>query len=296
MSAVVSQRAVSQRAVSRREVSAGAVSRRAALAAAMVLGSPLRALAEAPDRRPPPAGTSAIQAAEFEAQPWHPAAAAIDMPILVYHHVVPDHSPGALYVTPDGFEQQLKYLRDNGYRSISFADLADALEFGAKLPERPVILSFDDGWENQFRHGFPLLQKYGFSGTFYIVSGYLDHQNFMTTEQLNTMMAAGMVVGSHSRTHPALAGFGGARLKDEVAGSKAWLEDHFGIAIDTFAYPYGSYTAAVAAATKAAGYRTARTVDIGTRASADNLATLPAILFPAYLSRYRATIELAANR
>jgi len=271
-------------------VSRKAVSRRAALAAALVLASPLRALAAEADRRPPPPDASTVPAAEFEAQPWHPAPPAVDIPILVYHHVVPDHSPGALYVTPDGFEQQLKYLRDSGYRSISFSELADALEYGAPLPERPVILSFDDGWENQFQHGFPLLQKYGFTGTFYIVSGYLDHQNFMTTDQLNTMMAAGMVVGSHSRTHPVLAGFGGARLKDEVAGSKAWLEDHLGIAIDTFAYPYGSYTAAVAAATKAAGYRTARTVDIGTRVSADNLATVPAILFPAFLGRYRATL------
>jgi peptidoglycan/xylan/chitin deacetylase (PgdA/CDA1 family) len=127
------------------------------------------------------------------------------------------------------------------------------------------------------------------------VTGYLDHQNFMTTGQLNTMTAAGMMIGSHSRTHPALAGFGaGPRLKDEVAGSKAWLEDHFGLAIDTFAYPYGSYTAAVAAATRAAGYRTARTVDTGTHVSTDNFATLPAVLFSQYVNHYRASVEIAS--
>jgi peptidoglycan/xylan/chitin deacetylase (PgdA/CDA1 family) len=272
------------------------IARRLALAAPLFLSRTLRALAEEPDRRPQPE-VSTLQAAEAEAGPMQPPPSAIDIPILVYHHVVPNHVPGVLFVTPDGFEQHLRFLRDNDYQSISFTDLADCLEYGAMLPERPVILSFDDGWENQFQHAFPLLQKYGFGATFYIVSGYLDHQNFMTTDQLQAMMAAGMTIGCHSRTHPALAGIGNPqRLKDEVAGSKAWLEDHFGIAIDTFAYPYGSYTQATVAAVKAAGYRTARTVDTGTHASGDNLALLPAVLYSQYVNHYRGNVELASSR
>jgi peptidoglycan/xylan/chitin deacetylase (PgdA/CDA1 family) len=272
------------------------IARRLVLATPLLLSRPLRALAEKPDSGPPLADVSTPLAAGTETCPAQPVPAAIDLPILVYHHVVPDHSPGVLFVTPDGLEQQLRFLRDNGYQSVSFADLADCLEFGAKLPERPVILSFDDGWENQFQYGFPLLQKYGFGATFYIVSGYVDHQNFMTTDQLQTMMAAGMTIGGHSHTHPPLPGVGGTRLEDEVAGSKAWLEDHFGIRIDTFAYPYGAYTARVTAAVKAAGYRTARTCDICTHATADNLATLPAVLYSQYVNHYRANVELASAR
>jgi peptidoglycan/xylan/chitin deacetylase (PgdA/CDA1 family) len=272
------------------------IARRLALAAPLFLSRTLRALAEEPDRRPPPPEISAIQAAEAEARPVRPAPAAVDIPILLYHHVTPDHSPGVLFVTPDGLEQHLRFLRDNGYQSVSFGDLADCLEYGAVLPERPVILSFDDGWENQFQYGFPLLQKYGFGATFYIVSGYIDHQNFMTTDQLRTMMAAGMEIGGHSRTHPPLTSLGnGARLKDEVAGSKAWLEDHFGIAIDTFAYPYGAYSATVTAAVKTAGYRTARTCDTGTHASGDNLALLPAVLYSQYVNHYRGNVEVVAD-
>jgi peptidoglycan/xylan/chitin deacetylase (PgdA/CDA1 family) len=260
------------------------------------MASPLRALADEAERRATPAEVSAIQAAELEARALRPAPASVEIPILIYHHVVPDHAQGVLYVTPDGFEQQLKYLSDNGYRSVSFADLANCLECGASLPERPVILSFDDGWSNQYQYAFPLLQKYGFSGTFYVVAGYVDHQNFITSEQLKTMMAAGMVIGGHSRTHPALSGVGTARLKDEVAGSKAWLEDRLGVAIDSFAYPYGSYSSATVAAVKAAGYRTARTVDTGTQARADNLALLPAVLFSQYVNHYRGNVEMAALR
>jgi peptidoglycan/xylan/chitin deacetylase (PgdA/CDA1 family) len=259
------------------------------------------AVAEEPDRRPAPPEMSAIQAAETEARPVLPAPHAVEMPILVYHHVVPGRASGSeltrtLFVTPEAFEQQLKYLRDNGYQSVSFGDLADCLEFGAALPERPVILSFDDGWENQFQYGFPLLQKYGFSATFFVVTGYLDHPNFMTTDQLKTMIAAGMSIGSHTRSHPALPSLGGGqRLKDEIAGSKAWLEQQLGVAVDTFAYPYGSYTPAVVAATKAAGYRTARTVDTGTHDTADDMETLPGIIFPAFMSRYRIAVEFAAS-
>ncbi|HWB50446.1 MAG TPA: polysaccharide deacetylase family protein [Stellaceae bacterium] len=239
------------------------------------LALPLSALAQEPDRLP----------------------AAVELPILVYHHVVPGHGSALLHVTPEGFEQQLKYLQSNGYRSISFDDLADGLEHGAPLPARPVILSFDDGWQNQYQHAFPLLRQYGFAATFYVVTGYVDRPNFMSSDELKEMIAAGMTIGSHSHWHPALPTLGtGERLKDEVVGSKLWLEERLGVTVDTFAYPYGAYTAADVAAVKAAGYRTARTVDTGTHATADNLETLPAVIFPQYLNRYRGNVELTASR
>jgi peptidoglycan/xylan/chitin deacetylase (PgdA/CDA1 family) len=269
----------------------------APLIAALALALPLLpAMAEEPDRRPPPPEISAIQAAEDEARPTTEPPKSLEVPILVYHHVVPGRSASVLFVPPETFEQQLKYLQDNGYRAIRFDDLADSLEYGIPLPDRPVIISFDDGWENQFTYAFPLLQKYGFSATFFVVTGYLDHQNFMTTEELKTMIAAGMTIGSHSRSHPALPSIGsGQRLKEEIVGSKAWLEDRLGIPIDTFAYPYGSYTTAVVTAVKAAGYRTARTVDEGTHATVDNLETLPGIIFQDFMSHYRSTVELAGS-
>jgi peptidoglycan/xylan/chitin deacetylase (PgdA/CDA1 family) len=268
----------------------------ARLVGVLMLILPVSAFAQEPDRRPPPSDVSALQAAEDEARPIAEPPKSIDLPILVYHHVVPGRSASVLFVPPEIFEQQLGYLHDNGYHSVSFTELADCLEYGAPLPERPVILSFDDGWENQFQYAFPLLQKYGFSATFFVVTNYLDHQNFMTTDQLKTMIAAGMTIGSHSRSHPPLPSLGtGPRLKDEIAGSKAWLESQLGVAVDTFAYPYGAYTAADAAAVKTTGYRTARTVDSGTHATLDNLETLPALTFSEYVNHYRANVEVAAS-
>jgi hypothetical protein len=129
--------------------------------------------------------------------------ASVDLPILVYHHVRPG-STSALFVSPEEFDKQLKYLQDNGFHTISFGDLADSLEKGKPLPPRPVIISLDDGWENQFEYGFPILQKYHDTATFFVVTNYLDQGNFLTTEQLKMLVAAGMTIGCHTRSHPNL--------------------------------------------------------------------------------------------
>jgi len=257
-----------------------------------------------------PYAPSAVLAAPEEAAPFSrpgpaaiavPGSRAIDMPILIYHTIRPGPPPASqmarwLTVTPEAFEQQLKFLKDNGYHSISFSQLADFLEKGIALPDRPAIISFDDGWDNQFVYGYPLLLKYGFGATFFVVTNYLDRPNFMTIEQLKTMIANGMAIGAHTRSHPALAGIGNPHKQwDEIAGSKSFLEERLGVAIDTFAYPYGSYNAAVEAMVKAAGFRTARTVNFGTHYTADDLATLAGLTFPIYVNHYRGKVELTAH-
>jgi peptidoglycan/xylan/chitin deacetylase (PgdA/CDA1 family) len=178
---------------------------------------------------------------------------------------------------------------------VSFDDLADFLQFGLPLPGRPVILSFDDGWQNQFDYAFPLLKKYDFTATFFVATGYLEHQNFMTIQQLQTLMGAGMTIGSHTCSHVALSTTDSpSMLQEELAGSKAWLEKRLSVPINNFAYPYGSYSATVASAVEASGYRTARTFDIGAHYTRSRLATLPGTLFKTYADRYRYVAELAA--
>ena len=274
-----------------------------AIAAGMLLAPfvvPARALFEQAPRPDPLAGISAVQAAEMEAAARATPPRAVDMPVLIYHHVAPEPPPGyelmrALFETPDDFERELKYLKDNGYQAVSFNDLADFLQFGLPLPGRPVILSFDDGWQNQFDYAFPLLKKYDFTATFFVATGYLEHPNFMTIQQLQTLMGAGMTIGSHTCSHVALATIDSpSKLQEELAGSKAWLEKRLSVPINNFAYPYGSYSVAVASAVEATGYRTARTFDNGAHYTRSRLATLPGTLFETYTERYRYVVELAA--
>jgi peptidoglycan/xylan/chitin deacetylase (PgdA/CDA1 family) len=211
-------------------------------------------------------------------------AESVVVPILLYHHVRPG-STSALFVSPEILDQQLEYLQYYGFHTISFTDLADYFEKEKPLPLHPIIISFDDGWENQFEYGFPILQKYRDTATFYVVTDYLDHPNFMTTEQLKTMVAAGMAIGCHTRSHPYLTSLGGERLRDEIAGAKAILETE-GFKIDTFAYPYGAYNQKVVAMVEAAGFRSARTADGGTRVTAEKLLTLPGFTFQTFINSY----------
>jgi peptidoglycan/xylan/chitin deacetylase (PgdA/CDA1 family) len=209
-------------------------------------------------------------------------AASVDLPILVYHHVRPG-STNTLFVSPEVLDRQLKYLQGNGFHTVSFTDLADYFEKGKPLPLHPMIISFDDGWENQFEYAFPILQKYHDTATFYVVTNYLDHPNFLTTEQLQTMVAAGMTIGCHSQSHPNLTSVGHEHAWNEIAGAKAILEAE-GFKIDTFAYPYGAYDRKLVAMVQAAGFRSARTVGGTIHVTADELGKLPGDTFQTYFN------------
>jgi peptidoglycan/xylan/chitin deacetylase (PgdA/CDA1 family) len=190
--------------------------------------------------------------------------------ILTYHSVRPHlaHENSSLKhytVSPDAFEKQLKYLKDQDYHVIGFQDLLDALLYNRPLPARPVILTFDDGWENQYQYAFPLLKKYQMVGTFFIYTHPIGtihangYRSFLSWAQIREMDHAGMTIGGHTQTHPLLL-----KLKHrqdiafEIAGGKKIIEQHLGHAIDFFAYPYGEYNDMIIKEVKKAGFLAAR--------------------------------------
>jgi peptidoglycan/xylan/chitin deacetylase (PgdA/CDA1 family) len=193
-----------------------------------------------------------------------PTADSLRVPILVYHSVMPHH-PGqtaeqrVLNVDDSVFVAQMRYLVDGGYHVVSFAALVDALEGRDTLPNRAVVITFDDGWENQYRHAFPILRRFGLTATFFVFTTPIGKDpKLMSWEQLRELQAAGMTVGSHTRTHPVLPDYHAA-LHNEVAMSRADIEQHLGRAPDFFAYPFGAWDAQSAAWARTAGYRAART-------------------------------------
>ena len=193
-----------------------------------------------------------------------PAADSLRVPILVYHSVMPHH-PGqtaeqrVLNVDDSVFAAQMRYLVDGGYHVVSFAALVDALEGRDTLPNRAVVITFDDGWENQYRHAFPILRRFGLTATFFVFTTPIGtDKKLMTWEQLRELQAAGMTIGSHTRTHPVLPDCHAA-LHNEVVMSRADIEQHLGRAPDFFAYPFGAWDSLSAASARTAGYRAART-------------------------------------
>ncbi len=196
---------------------------------------------------------------------------AIKIPVMVYHsvraHVSGESAIQDQYdITPELLESELVYLKEHGYTTIQFAQVIGYFDHDTPLPEKPVILSFDDGWENQYTHAFPLLKKYGMTGTFFIYTNPIDHQkkHWMTWKQVVALDQAGMEVAGHSRTHPMLTKITTDQgLDKEILGSKQILEQHLGHTITVFAYPFGMRDARVITAVKRAGYLLARTTHAG---------------------------------
>jgi peptidoglycan/xylan/chitin deacetylase (PgdA/CDA1 family) len=208
------------------------------------------------------------------------------VPILVYHHLSQSVSGGSsalrrLTVTAEIFAQQMQYLQDNGYHVITFSDIADYFENGKELPNYPVIISFDDGWENQFEYALPSLEKYHYTATFFVITDYIGHPGFISWPQLQTLLTDGMKIGSHSRSHPRLNKIkDSAKLWDQIYNSKTILETQLETPVEEFAYPYGLYNATATTAVKQAGYRAGRGCCSGIAHTSSDVFALKAVMVP----------------
>lgn len=203
--------------------------------------------------------------------------------VLVYHSVRPlyKNMPKDVRqytVSPEALDRQLSYMRNNKYNIISFDDLVLAARGKLALPPKSVVLTFDDGWKNQYEHAFPLLKKYKATATFFIFTNAPEHQNYMTWNQVAELSAAGMTIGSHSRSHPYLGlMFDSDKIASEFDDSKAILERKTGKKVTLFAFPFGQHTAMLEEYAKAAGYEAARVFGGGTYHQGDDLFTIKGI-------------------
>jgi peptidoglycan/xylan/chitin deacetylase (PgdA/CDA1 family) len=162
----------------------------------------------------------------------------VTAPILLYHHVADIEPTGRYYISPAIFEQQLAALKQWGYTAVTISSIVDALTKGADLPARPVVITFDDGDADVYQNAFPIMQKYGFVGTFYLVGLTLNARSIVTSEQVGEMITAGWEIGSHSMSHIDLTQNHDAILY-EAGTSKANLSKELNVKVNTFSYPYG---------------------------------------------------------
>ena len=188
-----------------------------------------------------------------------------ELPIVMFHYIGPlppnpDVFRKDLTVSSSLFEGVLKYLVDQQATSVSLDDLLAHYAGGPELPKRSVILTFDDGYADAYSEAFPLLQKYGMVGTFYVITDFVGRPGYLNWEQIAEMDAAGMTIGAHSLTHPDFTLIGPNELRRQLVEPKRALEEHLGHPVVHLAYPSGKYNAATVAASRAAGYTTAVTV------------------------------------
>jgi peptidoglycan/xylan/chitin deacetylase (PgdA/CDA1 family) len=185
------------------------------------------------------------------------------IPVLLYHRV--GYTAGPLTVTPDRLNHDLAELQQNGYETISLNSFADYLAGkDTPLPAKPILITFDDAYRDNYDNAFPILQQYHDIATFFIITGLVDNNpDRLTSSQILEMYAKGMIFGSHTVTHTPLGQEADERMKNELLLSKQFLEDLLGKPITAIAYPEGSYNTTTIRLATEVGYTVGFTVKRG---------------------------------
>jgi len=204
-----------------------------------------------------PPMTNAKVAATIAAYPVLPHEQ-VRVPSLTYHHIrklsgTPAQAALDRYSTdPQLFIQELDWLQANGYHTVTVSQVADYLLKGTPLPDKPINLRFDDGWQNQL-FAAQEMRKRGLTATFFIIS-QANSGPYMSREQVRSLDAQGFEVAAHSRNHPQLTRLATSKAQTEISGSKQDLESLLGHPVRAFAYPYGDVNPQIEALAKAAGF------------------------------------------
>ena len=200
------------------------------------------------------------------------------VPVLMYHHILPKPS-NFIAISPATFDAQMKYLHDNGWHAISIAQLQAFVETGKRLPSKPVLITFDDGRMNQITYGVPILKKYGFTATFFVVQKWINSSSvyFMHAPQLKQLQADGYDLESHTTNHMMMYRFHSkstgkyeplasmkARMWTPTNGMRVWMDSSFsGQPVTALAYPGGGNDSFTWQIVQDAGYHLAFTTDTG---------------------------------
>ena len=211
------------------------------------------------------------------------------VPILMYHRVAPTGSADLRRwrLTPDEFASQLSFLQTAGYSSITLEQWRDAVTLGLPLPSQPVVLTFDDGYADFFTHALPLLQRHGFGATLFAVADLVGEANtwnedresvpLMDWQALGEAAAAGIEIGAHTCSHPALTALSPRAMLDEVGRSITTIGSRLGRIPTSFAYPYGDLTPGLAGVVALGGAQMAVTCEDRIATDQDDLLLLPRI-------------------
>lgn len=209
------------------------------------------------------------------------AVSPLRVPVLMYHEIADAAAtPSGLAVSPDVFARQLSYLNDAGFNTVTAGALSAILAGGAgNLPERTVVLTFDDGYGDFYGNALPLLRKHGFTGTVFQTTDLVGKagaaKRMLNWQELAEAEQSGIEIGAHTCTHPQLDQLRESRMREELHVSKSLLEDNLGLKVPGLAYPYGYSSANVRRVARELGYEYAYAVDNAVATSGANKFTLP---------------------
>ena len=191
-------------------------------------------------------------------------AAEDDEKVLVLNYHMVNRMFISLAIDPEDFDWQMKYLVDHGYHTISPDELYAFLEGKGTLPDRPVLITFDDGYVDNYTNAYPILKKYNLKATIFIVTGFVsERKGYLTWDQLREMEQHGITAQSHTVTHAPLPELSDERIREELIVSKQQAEAELGHPIEFIAYPTGVHDLHIVGIAKEAGYKGGFTVKYG---------------------------------
>ncbi|WP_243735096.1 polysaccharide deacetylase family protein [Paenibacillus turpanensis] len=219
---------------------------------------PSQALPIQPAVIPPAPPASVVTEKVYLPDPKQP----ISIPVLNYHSVSVEPGNSAV-VTPEQFAEQMEYLFNEGYTPLKLADFIEIYEFKKAPPQKPVLLTFDDGYVDNLTAADPVLKKYQFPATVFVSPGVAGTKNFMNWEQIRELHKAGWDIQAHGMTHPQLPKLSKDKQEHEIKESKRLIEEELGTKVEVFCYPYGQYNKTTLSLLKENGYRYAFTIQQG---------------------------------
>lgn len=184
----------------------------------------------------------------------------LKVPMLMYHYIgnnpnPADHARDILSTTPDKFEEEMKYIHDNGYITITLDTLYAALKKQITLPNKAIVLTFDDGYIDFYYNAYPILRKYNLQATEFIPTGLMDQGYYLRWSQIQEMQASGFIhFEAHSVHHYSLPSLSKEKALAELVESKTVLQNKLGVPVNFMAYPFGTVNDTVIKLTKQAGY------------------------------------------
>ena len=160
--------------------------------------------------------------------------------ILTYHSISNEIEPDET-VTPEEFEKQLQYIKEN-YKVISLEEAVEYIQTDIKKISGSIVITFDDGYSDNYRYAYPLLNKHNFPATIFLVSDFINDKEgkYLSQSQIHEMKSNNISFGSHTVSHRILTGLRNEEIIREIRGSKDILESQLGQKINSFAYPVGT--------------------------------------------------------
>ncbi|KAA8671988.1 polysaccharide deacetylase family protein [Clostridium sp. HV4-5-A1G] len=203
------------------------------------------------------------------------------IPVLYYHSI--DYEKGnELRIPKEKFREEMKFLRDNGYTTLTMNEFYNFLAYNKPIPKKSVVITLDDGYEDNYENAFPILKEFGFKATIFIITGAIDNEkNILTSSQLREMEHYGIDIESHTVNHDKLDKLTYNEQLSTLKNSKNFLEKLLGKRVNYIAYPYGEWNGDTVKAVKAAGYKLAFTTASGWANKNEGLYTLSRVYISA---------------